>query len=496
MDDNAGNKPNNYMLLAGLAVLIIVIVAAYFLLFSSKQQSGLKGSVNNPYSVSLGYKGAGYYNVSGQSTYIGNQSQFNAQTNQGTYATSQTTTAPATTVAAVNASALFVADLNKQQPTQNIRITYLFDSSLATSGGNMAFYKLGNDYKLVSPYTNPVTPASFQDYYEQLGNGTVYLCSPPANASTCKLLYSQGTHAYGNYGFFGFNFGSSPEDSQLMASINPVTRGIATISYVGPLTVAGRTCDRFLIQNATANSNICLDQQTGFALVNNVSEYVGTTLVTSNIVALTVANNVTAADFYQPQTTTTTTPSSSSTSTASTTSTSSSSTTTIPSGGGPGGYYLSQSQATSIMGTGGSYVESSLNQSSIKSAPPNDDLTAGYIVWYNDTAANSVLNEDVLVTGNATGVYKLYYPQYASFFNQTYLQNEGATSIQIVLNATTNGMTYSSSSYKATSGGITAYTILILGKKNNEFVRALIVLPSTSSQSASSIAATIAQDLP
>lgn len=75
---SATNRVPIKSLVAVVIVVAIIATVAYFLLASGSKQISQKGSANSPYSPSLGYQGAGYYNILGKSTYISNKSQLDS----------------------------------------------------------------------------------------------------------------------------------------------------------------------------------------------------------------------------------------------------------------------------------------------------------------------------------------------------------------------------------------------------------------------------------
>ena len=118
INQQSQEEPKANTLLSGkyliviVSVAVIIAVGAYFLLSSNTQQANPKGTATSPYNPSQGYKGAGYYNISGQNVYISSQSQLNnALINQQTtppttqtittatrYTTTQSTIPPKTSM--------------------------------------------------------------------------------------------------------------------------------------------------------------------------------------------------------------------------------------------------------------------------------------------------------------------------------------------------------------------------------------------------------------
>ncbi|MDE1859984.1 MAG: hypothetical protein KGH67_05675 [Candidatus Micrarchaeota archaeon] len=161
--------------------------------------------------------------------------------------------------------------------------------------------------------------------------------------------------------------------------------------------------------------------------------------------------------------------------------------------------YMSETQASSLIGNGGNYTASPLNQSSLSFFPSNLSITGGYSMQYinNSNPSQKSITEIVLLTQKQNMTYDSLLSEYSiQYFNKTFFENGanyGAT-IQIAFNATTNGMTYSWSS-SHDNGSVTPYVIAIIGKKNN-VVSFITIINNQSLPSPSLVASLMAENMP
>ncbi len=175
-------------------------------------------------------------------------------------------------------------------------------------------------------------------------------------------------------------------------------------------------------------------------------------------------------------------------------------------------YCINQSQAESMIGSGGVYAETALNASQSNygeiNALPSYKITGGYIATYGPKINNAMTlqapstYELVVQTQNQTGVYHSILTGVRSrTFNQSYLQNPpnnypySNSNIQIKLNGTANGMTYTYSSYTSitTASGQTSYKMTFVGEKDNSVM--VLAVHSAIPLNVSSIISTAAQKL-
>jgi hypothetical protein len=105
----------NLAIIGGIAIIAILI----FVIFTDLNRSP-SGSMYNPYSANLGFRGSGYYNNSGQEFYASSVAQFDSKVGQPTQANSASanTTSIATTV-----STTTTVQATSTQPTTSIYYT-------------------------------------------------------------------------------------------------------------------------------------------------------------------------------------------------------------------------------------------------------------------------------------------------------------------------------------------------------------------------------------
>jgi hypothetical protein len=175
-------------------------------------------------------------------------------------------------------------------------------------------------------------------------------------------------------------------------------------------------------------------------------------------------------------------------------------------------YCINQSQAESMIGSGGVYAENKLNVSQPNfggiNALPSYEITGGYIATYGSQVNNTMslqapsTYELVVQTQNQTGVYHSILTGVRSkVFNQSYLQNPpkgypySNSNIQVALNGTANGMTYTYSSYTSTivASGQTSYKMTFVGEKDNSVM--VLAVHSAIPLNVPSIISTVAQKL-
>lgn len=172
-------------------------------------------------------------------------------------------------------------------------------------------------------------------------------------------------------------------------------------------------------------------------------------------------------------------------------------TSTTSSSGGLGGYYMSQSEAVSLIGSGGSYIAKPLSQSELNSTPPSYDITGGYDMWYNITTGTpqGVINDVVFITGNSSSVYATILSGFSPFFNQTYLQSQGAYNVYTAYNSVLNGMTYSYTTYSFSNNGQVSTDMVIIANENDDVTVVKVGSLSSSVPSVSSVVSIVAGDL-
>ena len=129
-------------------------------------------------------------------------------------------------------------------------------------------------------------------------NGSIYQCTPPASSPNCQLLYSKNNGGSYTEAEFGFTFSSSePINNQLLSIPTAINQSGGKFNYINTINVAGRPCDLFSIQNSTINLTICLDQDTGFPLINNVTQNINGQQVSTIMVAQSVSS-ASSSNFY------------------------------------------------------------------------------------------------------------------------------------------------------------------------------------------------------
>jgi hypothetical protein len=83
----------------------------------------------------------------------------------------------------------------------------------------------------------------------------------------------------------------------------------ATVEFEGPKSIAGRSCDDFVISNETASNeqsdyivfNLCIDSQYGVPLYFNETEVYQGVPYAAAATATSVSTDVTGSDFTIPQ---------------------------------------------------------------------------------------------------------------------------------------------------------------------------------------------------
>lgn len=221
--------------------------------------------------------------------------------------------------------ALFVNDLKKSEGVSNLYVSYYSASPTEhiTQSSNLTIaissnqtidsYKLGNYNRTaiinISAYTNSkngdIIEESINDTYYYNTNTTVTCFNDTSSTSGLVTNSSLGC-ANGDQGL------SYLEETPFTA-LNVSALGYlvfnSTVTYGGIKTIAGRSCDSFIISNATTANlesnysvfNLCLDTQYGVPLYLNQTDVVSGLQSSFSFTAKAVAANVTSSDFVIPQ---------------------------------------------------------------------------------------------------------------------------------------------------------------------------------------------------
>lgn len=289
----------NKAIVAIIAIVIIAIMSV--LLLTNHHSASLQnarvhvianGTMDAPYNIT-GYVNPGYYKyANGTVIYISNYGEWMSSLNPSYVNTTKKNTQLAL--------ARYSADIAKQESTNDIIIAYqgvIPPSVLELGSGAMVLYKLGMNYRisLVSSLSNT---NNFEDYVQVLSNGTGYECTPGNVSPDCSTFSAGQFFSVSVPGFVLSNY--EPLDFQLSSLEAVASQPDGNFAYLTNESVAGSLCDLFRIQNSTENYTICLDQNTGFPLVDNftiINTNAGGSVYAS-IVAKNILYNASASDFY------------------------------------------------------------------------------------------------------------------------------------------------------------------------------------------------------
>ena len=134
--------------------------------------------------------------------------------------------------------------------------------------------------------------------------------------------------------------------------------------------------------------------------------------------------------------------------------------------------YITQANATSVVGPGGVYVASAANATELQIYPPNYAITASTVVWYNITRGHTpgAVHEVVATSANAMFIYNSTFDQLNATFSANALQKGGAKNVSITTNGISNALTYSFVSYFISQGNLSGVGTLLIGTKHGHFV--------------------------
>lgn len=278
----SSTKRTNILLYLGIAVVVVIIIAiAYFALSSF---------------------------VGGSSGPSGSQILTNA-TNSSLNQTQQR----------------FVGDLAKSLNVSDLYVSYHLSNAtsyvpyssnitLAISNNQtIVSYKLGNENKTV---INDVLEYSNQQSGQQISKNVtnVYYY----NTNTTIMCFNQTTYSAGletnsslscAHGDQGLSYIEQTPFTAVNVSSLAYLIYNNSLAYQGTKTIDGRSCDDFLISNATASNiqsnysvyNICVDTQYGIPLYFNQTDVVSGSPSSFVFTATAVSTNVTSSELVIPQ---------------------------------------------------------------------------------------------------------------------------------------------------------------------------------------------------
>ena len=220
---------------------------------------------------------------------------------------------------------LFVNDLKKSENVSDLEVSYYYSNATryikessnltiaVSSNQTINSYKMGSYNKSVIAsviaYTNSntgeVIEKNVSDIYYYNTNTTVTCFND--TAYTAGLVTNSSLQCgSGDQGLTGIE--EAPFVAANVSSLSYLVFN-NTVTYGGTKTIAGRTCDDFIISNATAANlqsnysvfNMCVDTQYGILLYTNQTFVTGGIPSTFTFVATSVSTNVPSSEFVIPQ---------------------------------------------------------------------------------------------------------------------------------------------------------------------------------------------------
>jgi hypothetical protein len=221
--------------------------------------------------------------------------------------------------------AQFINDLKKSENVSALKVSYyssnatryVKESSNLTIAINdnqtLYSYKLGNYNRTsltdLTTYTNSNTGQNILKNVSAIyyyNTNTTIICFNDTTSSGGLVTNSSLSCGKGDQGQ-GF-IEQTPFTAANVSSLSYLVYN-NSVTYDGVKTIAGRSCDSFIISNATGANlasnysvfNMCLDKQYGVPLYFNQTDVVGGVPNVFEFTATSVSANVTSADFVIPQ---------------------------------------------------------------------------------------------------------------------------------------------------------------------------------------------------
>ncbi len=221
--------------------------------------------------------------------------------------------------------ALFVNDLKKSENVSNLYIAYYYSNSTEyikqssnitieiSSNQTINSYRLGEynrtDIASVVAYTDKESNAMIAKNVSSVyyyGSNTTVTCFNDTDYSSSSITNSSLQCGTGDQGLSYLE--QTPFTAANVSELSYLVFN-NTVTYSGTRSIAGRSCDNFIISNETPSNlqenytvyGFCIDKQYGIPLYFNATEVVGGAPSSFAFTATEVSANVSASELVVPQ---------------------------------------------------------------------------------------------------------------------------------------------------------------------------------------------------
>jgi|GEM_PF-1448768 hypothetical protein len=220
---------------------------------------------------------------------------------------------------------LFVNDLKKSENVSNLQVSYYSSNATKyiTESSNLTIaissnqtvnsYKMGSYNKTVITSIVAYTDTKNGDVIAKNVSSTYYYNTNTTvtcfNDTTYSSVLAANSSLQCGTGDQGLSYIEQTPFTAVNVSSLSYLAFNNTVTYSGTKTMAGRSCDDFIISNATASNiqsnysvyDLCIDSQYGIPLYFNQTDVTGGVPSSFTFVATSVSTNVPSSEFVIPQ---------------------------------------------------------------------------------------------------------------------------------------------------------------------------------------------------